>query len=139
MVGVLLEEAKIDVTHSLPGSSTTQKGKSQQEILFIGCENMEKVCTPLRMVKASPIEIVAKELASIEKVEKELRPSSPQEEDNGEWEVQKKKRRGGKKLDIGSSRIARRPSSRVTRTKKIARDVASGKKLKLEIVTKGKK
>ena len=56
---------------------------------------MERVCTPLRMVKASPTKIATKVLASIEKVAKELSPTSPQEEDNREWEVQKKKRRGG--------------------------------------------
>ena len=56
---------------------------------------MDKVCTPLRMVKASPAEIATKLLASIEKLEKDLSPTSPQEEDNEEWEVQKKKRRGG--------------------------------------------
>lgn len=68
-----------------------------------------------------------------------MSPSSPQEEDNGDWEVQKKKRSGGRKLDIGASGIAGRPSSRVTRTEKTTRDVASGKQLTLEIVTKGKK
>ena len=103
-----------------------------------GCDNREMVCTPLRMVKASQEKIAMKVLASIDKVEKELSPTSPQEEDNGEWEVQKKKKRGGG-LDVGTSRIAGRPSSRVPRTKKIARDVAIGKKLTLEIVTKGKK
>ena len=46
---------------------------------------------------------------------------------------------GGRKPDIGVSGTAGRPSSRVTRTKKIARDVASSKKLTLETVTKGKK
>ena len=51
----------------------------------------------------------------------------------------KEEEEGGRKIDIGASRIVGRPSSRVTRTKKIARDVASGKQLTLEIVTKGKK
>ena len=46
---------------------------------------------------------------------------------------------GGRKLDIGASGTAGRPSSRVTRTKQTARDVASGKQLTLETVTKGKK
>ena len=45
---------------------------------------MEEVCTPLRMVKASPTDIFTKVLESIEKVEKELSPTSPQEEDNKE-------------------------------------------------------
>ena len=49
------------------------------------------------MVKALQAEIVAKVMASIDKMDKEMSPSSPQEEDNGEWEVQKKKRRGGEK------------------------------------------
>ena len=53
--------------------------------------------------------------------------------------MQKKKRRGGRKPDIGVSGTVGRPSSRVTRTKKTSRDVASGKKLTLEIVTKGNK
>ena len=53
------------------------------------------MCTPLKMVKASPVEIAAKVMASIDKAEKELSPTSPHDEDNGEWEVQKKKRRGG--------------------------------------------
>ena len=51
----------------------------------------------------------------------------------------RRRRGGGKKLDVGSSGTAGRPSSRVTRTKKTTRDVASGKKLTLETVTKGKK
>ena len=78
-------------------------------------------------------------MASIDKMDKEMSPSSPQEEDNGEWEVQKKKRRGRRKPDIGVSGTTGRPSSRVTRTKKTARDVASGKQLTLETVKKGKK
>ena len=82
---------------------------------------------------------MAKVMASIDKMDKEMSPSSPQEEDNGEWEVQKKKRRGGRKPDIGVLGIAGRPSSRVTRTKKTTKDVASGKQLTLETVTKGKK
>lgn len=36
-----------------------------------------------------------KVMESIDKMEKEIIPSSPQDEDNGEWKVKKKKRRGG--------------------------------------------
>ena len=36
---------------------------------------------------------------------------------------------GGKNLDVGSSGTTRTPSSRVTRTKQIARDVASVRNL----------
>ena len=43
------------------------------------------------------------------------------------------------KPDIGVLGTTGRPSSRVTRTKKNARDVANGKQLTLEIVKKGKK
>ena len=57
---------------------------------------MELVCIPMRMVKASQAEIVERVMTSIDKMKKEM-SSSPQEEDNGEWEVQKKKRRGGAK------------------------------------------
>ena len=51
----------------------------------------------------------------------------------------KKEEEAMKKPDVGASGIARRMSSRATSTKQAARDVASGKKLTLETVTKGKK
>lgn len=54
-------------------------------------------------------------------------------------ESEEEEEEGGRKPNIGASGTAGRPSSRITRTKKIARDVASGKKLTLETVTKGKK
>ena len=49
----------------------------------------------MRMVKALRAEIAVRVMASIEKLDREICPSSPLEEDNGEWEVQKIKRRGG--------------------------------------------
>ena len=48
------------------------------------------------MMKASPTEIVAKVMASLDKVEKELSPTSSQVGDNEEWEVHKRKKRGKK-------------------------------------------
>ena len=50
-----------------------------------------------------------------------------------------KEEEGGKKLDVGACGTIGRPSSRATRTKQVARYVASGKKLTLEIITRGKK
>ena len=50
-----------------------------------------------------------------------------------------KEEKGGKKLDVGPCGTAGRPTSRATRTKQAARDVASGKKLTPETVTRGKK
>ena len=86
------------------------------------------------------MEIATRVMASLEKAKKELSPTSPKEGDNvGEWEVQKKQTRGGKKLDVRACGIAGRPTSRATKIKKITRDVASGKKITLEIVTRGKK
>ena len=52
----------------------------------------------------------------------------------------KKRREGGwGELDIGACEIARRPTSRATMTKQATRDVASGKQLMVEIITRGKK
>ena len=95
------------------GSLSKQAGDS----MSIEGECKESVCTPVRVVKASPAEIAMRVMESINKLDKEKSPSSPQEEDNEEWEVQKKKRRGGRKLDIGLSSTAGRPPSRVTRMK----------------------
>ena len=50
-----------------------------------------------------------------------------------------KEEKGGKKLDVGACGTAGRLSSRATRTKQGARDVASGKQLTLETITRGKK
>ena len=47
----------------------------------------ELVCTPVRMVKASLAEIAVRVMESIDKLDKEICPSSPLDEDNGEWEV----------------------------------------------------
>ena len=116
-------------------SSSTYVG----DLMSIEGDCKESVCTPVRVVKASPAEIAMRVMESINKEEKEKSPSSPLEDDNGDWEVQKKKRRGGRKPDIGISGTAGRPSSRVTRTKQTTREIASGKQLTLETVTKGKK
>ena len=50
----------------------------------------------------------------------------------------KKEERGGDP-NVGTCGTAGRPSSRATRTKQATRDVASGKQLTLETVTRGKK
>ena len=51
----------------------------------------------------------------------------------------KKRREGGGKLDVGTCGTAGRLNSRATRTKKVARDMASGKNLTLKTVTRSKK
>lgn len=47
--------------------------------------------------------------------------------------------RGERKPDAGACGTAGRPTSRETRTKQATRDVASGKKLTLETIIRGKK
>ncbi len=83
----MLEEGEIEVCHPLPGSPANLGSDSQQKIMATRCETQERVCTPLKMVNASPAEIATKVMASIDKAEKELSPTSPQDGDNGEWEV----------------------------------------------------
>ena len=51
----------------------------------------------------------------------------------------KKQEKRGEKLDVGACGTTGRPTSRATRTKQAARDVANGKQLTLETVTRGKK
>ena len=85
--GDLLEEGEIEVRHPLPSSPTKLGGYNLQELMAIDSDTQERVCTPLKMVKASPVEIVAKVMESIDKAKKDLSPNSPQEGDNGEWEL----------------------------------------------------
>ena len=115
-VGENIPETSYKVSGMSPltlGSSSTQAG----DLMSIEGECKELVCTPMRVVKASPAEIAVRVMESINKIDKEISSSPPQEEDNGEWEVQKKKRRGGRKLDIGISGTTGRSTRKVTRTK----------------------
>ena len=74
---------EIGITPSILGSSSTQGGDHRSK----EGDFKESVCTPMRMVKASQAEIMARVMASIDKMEKEMSPSSPQEEDNEELQV----------------------------------------------------
>ena len=85
--GEMMEEGEIVGHHSLPSSPESLGGKGFQEKMATDCATQERVCTPLRMIKASPVEIVARVMENLEKAKKELSPTSPQEGDNGEWEV----------------------------------------------------
>ena len=82
-----MEEGEIVVHHSLPSSWESLRRKGLQEHKVVDCVTSERLCTPLRMIKASPAEIVEKVMASLEKAKKELCPTSPQVGDNEEREV----------------------------------------------------
>ena len=98
--GDLLEEGEIEVCHPPPCSPAKLGGDNLQELMTTECDTQERVCTPLKMVKASPAEIAAKVMASIDKAEKSLALPHHKKGIMGNGRF-KKRREGGKKTRRG--------------------------------------
>ena len=81
----MIEEGEIVEHHSPLGTPSSLNSKGLKGQMSLDYDTHERLCTPLRIMKASPTKIAKRVMTSLDKVEaeKELSPSSPQVDDNG--------------------------------------------------------